>query len=184
MALLIAGGGLAMLSQACGGGSASVAATPTARPLPSRVAANGTPQPGSNGTPQFRNNFSGTPPADFTPGAFGTPGAGRSIGIGGFDNSALAAFLGISQDQLQSELQAEGATLATVAQAHGKSRDDLKNFLTDQIRQNTQQALTDGRMTQEQADSTLQALPDRVDQMIDGNMQFRGPPSGTPQPGQ
>ena len=92
--------------------------------------------------------------------------------------SGLADFLGISQDQLHTELQADGATLATVAQAHGKTRDDLKAFLTDQLTKNTQQAVTDGRMTQDQANTMLQDISSRVDQMIDGNMRFGGPPRG------
>ena len=38
----------------------------------------------------------------------------------------LADFLGITVDQLNTERKADGATLATVAQAHNKSRDELK----------------------------------------------------------
>jgi hypothetical protein len=141
-----------VVSQACGGGSASMAATPTARPLPSRVAA--------NGTPGIR--------------VIGTPDAGMFFQ--GFADSGLADFLGISQEQLRSELQARGATMASVAAAHGKTRDELKSFLTDQLRKNTQQAVTDGRMTQEQADSMLQDLSGKVDQMIDGNIRLGRPP--------
>jgi hypothetical protein len=57
---------------------------------------------------------------------------GRGFGFG-FPDAAgkLADFLGISQDQLKTELQADNATLATVAEAHGKSRDDLKAFIRD-----------------------------------------------------
>jgi hypothetical protein len=164
---LVVVGAVAAVSQACGSGSATVAATPTARPLPSRVAA--------EGTPGFR--VFGTLGPDFTPGAFGTPGAGGFFFQGAAD-SGLADFLGISQDELTSELQADGATMATVADAHGKTRDELKAFLTDQLTQSTQQAVSDGRMSQDQADTMLQDLSARVDQMIDGTMrfQFGGPP--------
>ena len=76
----------------------------------------------------------------------------------------MADFLGISENQLRSEMRAEGATLATVAQAHGKSRDDLQTFLTDALTRN---------------------IPNTVQQMIDSNMrmQFTGP-TATSVPGQ
>ena len=119
----------AVTSVACGSGSASTAATPTARPLSS----------GAGG--RFQSGF-----------------------FGGLSESDLAGFLGITQDQLLSELQADGATLATVAQAHGKSRDDLQTFLTDALTKN---------------------IPSTVQQMMDSNMraQFAGP-GATSVPGQ
>jgi hypothetical protein len=172
--LLVVLGAIAAVAQACGG-SATPEATPTARPLPSRVAA--------DGTPGFR--VFGTPGPDLTPGAFGTPSAGGFFFQGPSD-FGLADFLGISQDELASELQAEGATMATVAEAHAKTRDELKAFLTDQVTQSMQQAVSDGRMTEEQADSMLQDLSSRVDEMIDGGMRLRvgGPPGADTTPTQ
>lgn len=122
------------------------------------------------------------------------PGLGRH-GFGkhggwmrGFDETALAQFLGISADQLRTELQADGATLASVAQAHGKSRDELKGFLTDQFKAELDQAVKDGAITQAQADSKLANLTANLDQMIDSAMpcggggHFRGPFWGGPPP--
>lgn len=172
LASLITVVALAGVAQACGGGSASIAATPTARPLPSRVA-------GGSGS---RLPFNGTPQPNFTPGAFGTPGA-RAF-FGGFNNSETADFFGISEDELRSELQADGATLGSVAEAHGKTRDELKTFLTDQLRKNTEQAVSDGRMTQDQADSMLQDMSSRVDDMIDGALRMGGPPNFEATPSQ
>ena len=43
----------------------------------------------------------------------------------------FAEFLGITTDQLKTELQADNATIATVAAAHGKSRDQVKTFEFD-----------------------------------------------------
>ena len=120
------------------------------------------------------------------PGAFGTPGAGVRGGCSSAISTLLwPDFLGISQDQLQSELSADGATMATVAQAHGKSRDDLKTFLTDsRSRSNADQAVANEQMTQDQADQMVQNTTSSLDNMIDGNG-FRGfgrPPGagGTP----
>jgi hypothetical protein len=101
-------------------------------------------------------------------------------------NPALAGFLGISQDQLQSELSAQGATMATVAQAHGKSRDDLKAFLTQQIQANADQAVANEQMTQDQANQMVQSTTSNLDSLIDGNglRGFGRPPGaeGTPGP--
>jgi hypothetical protein len=185
IALLAMVGGVAILAQACGGGSGAAQATPTAKPLPSRSA---------QGTPGFRGDFSpgtppagagngtfpgGSPPADFTPPA----GIADRALIGGLD-PALAQFLDIPADQLQSELAADGATIGTVAEAHGKTRDDLKAFLIQQIRTDADQAVADGRMTQDQADTLVQDSSARVDDIIDGNMPRFGRPTPTPEPGQ
>ena len=69
--------------------------------------------------------------------------------------SKLATFLGISQDQLKTELQAANATLATVAQAHGKTRDELKSFITSTAKTQLDQAVTNKKLTQQQADNAL-----------------------------
>ncbi len=149
LALVATLAAIATAGIACGGGASGSRATPTARPLPGQ-AANG-------GSPGFMN---GTPPADFTPGAFN-----RQAGafFGGVEESQLADFLGISQDQFRAELQADGATVATVAEAHGKSQDDLKAFLTDALTKN---------------------IPNTVDQIMNGTMRVvaGAPPAGTDTP--
>jgi predicted XRE-type DNA-binding protein len=186
-ALLIIVGGVAVVAQACGGGSTATKATPTAKPLPSRSA---------QGTPRFRG---GTPPADFTPpagagnGTFrgGTPPAdftpGAGIGdralLGGLD-PALAQFLGIQEDQLRTELAAEGATIGTVAEAHGKTRDELKVFLARLIGTNADQAVAEGRMSQDEAITLVQNLSSRVDDIIDGKIPSAGGPAPPSEPGQ
>jgi predicted XRE-type DNA-binding protein len=121
----------------------------------------------------------GTPPADFTPPA----GIGDRALLGSLD-PALAQFLGIQEDQLRTELAADGATIGTVAQAHGKTRDELKDFLIQQIRTNADQAVADGRMTQDQADTMVQNSSSRVDDIIDGKMPRFGGPPPTTEPGQ
>ena len=110
-------------------------------------------------------------PADapFFGGGFG--GHGHGMDRGGFgDPSKLATFLGITPAQLRTELSANGATLAGVAQAHGKSRDDLKTFLTNDAKTRIAQEVTDGRITQAQADARLAQLTANLDARIDGTM--------------
>lgn len=100
-------------------------------------------------------------------GPFGRgPGMGR--GVGPFtDPAALASFLGITEAQLRTEQQASGATLATVAQAHGKSRDELKTFITTQAKTRLDQEVAAGEITQAQEDTMLSTLSQNIDQMID-----------------
>lgn len=103
----------------------------------------------------------------FGPGfGFGRPGPfgeGR-LGIPGFDKAALAQFLGITPEQLRQELP--GKSLAQVAAAHGKTADQLKQFIISNAQQRLAQAVSAGRMTQQQADAALQALQNRVDEII------------------
>lgn len=61
----------------------------------------------------------------------GRPGL-KAMGRRFFDMDQLAGFFGESASDLRTELQ-QGNSLATIAQKHGKSRDDLKKFLTDQF---------------------------------------------------
>ncbi len=110
-------------------------------------------------------------PADapFFGGGFG--GHGGHMGRGGFgDPSKLASFLGVTPEQLRTELDANGATLATVAQAHGKGRDELKAFLTDDAKTHLAQEVTDGRITQAQADARLAELTANLDARIDSTV--------------
>jgi hypothetical protein len=150
-----------MLAQACGGGSAGKDATPTATSPAIATADGGFPGIGEM-----------------------TPGAGPSGGmlfIGGASEE-FAAFLGIPLDQLQSELGAEGATPASVAEAHGRSREELKTFFIEQLQAQLSEAVSAGTMSQQDADNMGQGLESRIDSIIDGEMQFGGP--GAPPAGQ
>lgn len=96
----------------------------------------------------------------------------------------LADFLGITTDELKTEIQADGATLATVAEAHGKSRDDLKAFIRGEAQTALSQAVADGHLTQEQADTMLARLDEHIDEMIDHELfGGRGFRHGRPFPG-
>lgn len=137
-------------------------------------------------------------------GTFGFgPGPGmRGKGSPGFEfalgqeSQKLADFLGIPLAQLRTELSANGATLATVAQAHGKTRDQLKTFITGEVKAKLDQAVKSQHITQKQEDSALSMLGSHIDQLIDrrflGHHGFRGlhgrggatptTPDTTPQP--
>jgi hypothetical protein len=159
-----------MLAQACGGGSAGEDETP----LATSTAGSGTPvprpsvRPGDGGPP-------GTPGAampDFTPGAGPPPGSGLSIGGA---SEEFAAFLGIPLEQLESELSAEGATPASVAEAHDRTREELKTFFMEQTQAQVSEAVAAGTMSQEEADNMIERQASLIDDIIDGKMPSGGP---------
>jgi len=172
IAFVAAVGIVVMLAQACGGGSAGEDATPTL------AAGSGTPVPrpsvrpgdgGAAGMPAFTPG-AGMP--DFTPGAGPPPGQGAFIGG---TSEEFAAFLGFSLEQLESELSAEGATPASVAEAHDRTRGELKTFFTAQLQAQMSEAVAAGTMSQEEADSMIERQASRIDDIIDGKMPSGGP---------
>lgn len=89
-------------------------------------------------------------------------------GVLGTEKGQLAEFLGIDEAQLRQELSADGATLAKVAEAHGKSRDDLKGFIVAQAKERLDEAVSDGRIDQARADEVLAKVQSGLDALIDG----------------
>jgi AraC-like DNA-binding protein len=79
---------------------------------------------------------------------------------------ALAGFLGMNTTDLMNELRS-GKSLAQVAQEHGKSRDALKNFLTQQFNQAVDQLVQQGRLTQDQANNAKTRFQQNLDRLID-----------------
>ena len=110
------------------------------------------------------------------PGGFGRGGVG-------VDGQALATWLGITPEQLQTELHSgTGQSLAQVALAHGKTRDALITFLTDQARTRLDQAVTAGRLTRQQADEQLARFQQTVGQQVDRVHPAGGPRGPRPAP--
>lgn len=108
---------------------------------------------------------------------FGIP---RGFGLRGFGprlcrltGEELATFLEIDVATLRNELRS-GKSLAQIAEAHGKSRDDLKAFLTDQTRARLDEAVANGRLTQEEAAVRLQRFTEHLDALIDATPPAKG----------
>lgn len=96
----------------------------------------------------------------------GRGGPGGPGGRGFFAaKDQIAQFLGITEAQLQTELN--GKSLAQVAQANGKSRDQLIQFIVTSAQQRLAADVQAGRITQQQADQRLAELRDRVGEMVD-----------------
>jgi hypothetical protein len=116
----------------------------------------------------------------------GVPGMGFHMDGGihmlGGTLDAAAKYLGLTEDQLQTQLES-GKSLADIAKAQGKSVDGLKQALTADLKTKLDQAVKDGRLTQSQADAILAKVSASLDDLINGTLpkmpamgsSFRGP---------
>jgi hypothetical protein len=87
---------------------------------------------------------------------------------------AAGTFLGLSDSELRSRLDS-GKTLAQIAKDEGKSVDDLIQALLNDAKQHLDQAVAAGRLTQDQEQSILGDLKDRITALVNGERpQFRG----------
>jgi hypothetical protein len=98
----------------------------------------------------------------------------------------LAEFLGMEESALREAIEG-GSSLAGIAEGAGKTREELKAFLTEQTESALAEAVAAGRLTQEQADEKLAEFTADLDERIDsapvfsGERRFRGgPPPGMP----
>lgn len=108
-------------------------------------------------------------------------GHGRGGPGFGMDEPALAAFLGIDEATLRTELQTK--SLATVATENGKTVDELKAFLTSEAQASLAAKVAAGEMTQAQADARLAEMQEHLDDQVNmicgpGMGGFRGAPNG------
>jgi hypothetical protein len=100
------------------------------------------------------------------PGGHGGPG-GR-----GRDLSTAATALGVTENELRAALEG-GKTLAQVAEAEGVDVDTLVAALTKAEKERIAQAVTDGRLTQAQADARLAELTARVTERVNSTRPVR-----------
>ena len=114
------------------------------------------------------------------------PGDGGGLGFGfrrfaGGGLTAAASYLGLSASQLQSDLQ-NGQTLAQIARSQGKTLDGLVAAMVAQLKKTLNTAVSQGVMTQAQADELASRLAARMKEMANGirppNGFDRGPDDG------
>jgi hypothetical protein len=87
----------------------------------------------------------------------------------------IAEFLGIEPADIRSGLE-EGQSLAQIAEANGKSRDELKAFLVNEVNEYVDQALENDRITEERAAEIRENAAARIDELIDHEgLPLRGP---------
>jgi hypothetical protein len=110
-------------------------------------------------------------------------GLGHESGHFGFfgGGDAAAAYLGLTEAQLHSELES-GKTLAEVAQAHGKSVGGLIDALVNATKKRLDEAVTAGHLTKAQEDEMLSGLRARISDLVNSKGlpgdHFAKPPLG------
>jgi polyhydroxyalkanoate synthesis regulator phasin len=113
------------------------------------------------------------------PGGFGFGFGGRGFGFIGAGLDAAANAIGITPQQLRQELP--GKSLAQVAEAHNKTGADVATALKNEAHTRIDQAVTNGRLTADQANTQKTQLDQRIDQLVNQVLPQRGP---NPNPGQ
>ncbi len=97
------------------------------------------------------------------------PGKGMR-GVGGANLDEIATVLGITADDLQTQLKAE-ATLRSIA---GDKLAEVTTLLTDKANARIDQALADGKITAETAATMKAAVPAKVTAILDGTAPLGG----------
>ena len=110
----------------------------------------------------------------------GGPGlGGGGHGRGGPRIEAVATALGITPEALRTEIQA-GKTIAEIATANGVAVQAVIDVLVADAKDHIAQAVTDGKLTQAEADTKLAAVEQRVTDMVNNPLPARGPGHGGP----
>lgn len=112
-------------------------------------------------TPLLFGALGGHGPAHF--GHFGHPG----------HLDAAAAYLGVDEAELRERLSG-GESLADVAEAEDKSVDGLVQTLVKAAKQRLDEAVADGRLTQDRADALAEGLDARITDLVNGQLPERG----------
>ena len=94
-------------------------------------------------------------------GGHGGPG-GSGAGL-----SVAAETLGLSEDDLRTALEADDATLASVAADQGVAVEDLTAALVQAAQERLDEAVADGRLTQEEADERAADLESRIAELVE-----------------
>ena len=112
------------------------------------------------------------------------PGLGHRGGHHGFvDFEAAAAYLGVTEAELRTSLEA-GDTLAEVATANGKTAAGLVDALVAAAKADLDEKVDAGRLTEAQRSSILADLESRMQDVVAGEFSFGfrghrgGPPPG------
>jgi polyhydroxyalkanoate synthesis regulator phasin len=103
----------------------------------------------------------------FGMGVRGPKGPMIEKGIMAPDFEDISTFLGITPTDLKDQIR-NGKTLLEVAKDKGKSEADLKSFLTNKFDENLKQAVTDGKLTQAEADRISEKRDEMISHLIEG----------------
>lgn len=82
---------------------------------------------------------------------------------------------GLSREEVVQQMR-DGATLSEIITANGGDVEAIKAEVTALITERIETAVTEGRLSREQADTMLANLPDRITQLFDEVHDFEGRP--------
>ena len=109
----------------------------------------------------------------------GHGGHGGHAGRGGVDLDAAAETLGMTAEELRTALAVGGTTLADVAAAQGVEPSTLVDALVASGTERLTEAVTEGRLTQEEADERIADLPERAADLVERELRGgHGPDDG------
>ena len=102
-------------------------------------------------------------------------GLGARLGIGPFgaDLNAAASYLGLTADQIETQLQG-GKTLAQIATAQGKTADGLVQAILSAQRSNLDKLVTAGKLTADQEQTIEKGLTTMITNIVDGTRPAMG----------
>lgn len=100
------------------------------------------------------------------------PGRGHRLHLG---LEAAASALGMTEAELRTELR-DGKTIADVAKARNVDLQKVIDAIVGSAKTRLAQAVTDGKLTQAQADERIANLQDDVTKLVNGEL--RGPRDG------
>ena len=106
-------------------------------------------------------------------GGHGGPGH-HGRGGPGFDGEVLAGLLGIDVETLRTELS-DGTTIAEVAAAHGVDVQTVIDGLVAEAKSHLDLSVTNGRLTQEEADAKLAELTTKITDHVNNGRPERAP---------
>lgn len=105
-------------------------------------------------------------------------GHGRG-GRGGPGLEAAATALGLSEDDLRTELQ-DGSTIAEIASEKGVDLATVTDAMLAAEKEKLAEAVSSGKLTQEQADERLSGAEERITARVNGEQPEGGPGRGGP----
>jgi len=108
--------------------------------------------PSGTATPPAQGQTQGQPPAQ----GQGRPGRGQGMGMGG-EFQVIADALGVDLATLRTDLQS-GKTIADIAKEKNVELSTIVDAVVAKAQDNLKTAVTDGRLTQEQADAQIVLL--------------------------
>ncbi|GAA2720392.1 hypothetical protein [Cellulomonas aerilata] len=103
------------------------------------------------------------------PGGHGHGHGGRGIAL-----DAAAEALGMTADELRTALEVDGTTLADVAEAQGVDTQTLVDALVAAGTERITEEVTEGDLTQEEADERIAALPERIAGLVEEELPAGG----------